>query len=60
MNERNLGINARITKWHYEDIDGKQIRVIDELDVLGVSMVPEGEYPNLFIWDSQDEVEDST
>ena len=55
MRERNLGINANVTKWHYEDIDGKQIRVIDEWDVLGVSIVPDGEYPNLFTWEVQTE-----
>ena len=51
MNERILGIKAKVTKWHNEDVDGKQIRVIDEWDVLGVSIIPDGEYPNLFTYD---------
>ena len=55
MNERNLGINARITKWHVEEIDGKQIRVIDEWEILGVSIVPDREYLHLFTWEVQTE-----
>ena len=54
MTERNLGINAKVTKWHIEEIDGKQIRVIDEWEVLGVCMVPDGEYPNLFTYELED------
>lgn len=34
-----IEVNGIVKKWHYAKIDGKQVRVIDEIQPLGISLV---------------------